>query len=217
MNTSLRHITLPEKGTLMLGYYVFSGTPLKTLFIPANLQGTIYREVVSKCHDLISIAVDEGNLYYGSREGCNAIIKTATNTLIASCKNTVIPESVKALGDNAFVHNYGIKKLELPAGLESMGAYSLFRCDSLTSIVAHMQEPFEITTANIQGLPNNCILTVPRGKRQAYIDAGWTTDIFKGGIIEEETTNVGDVNGDGSVNISDVTALIDYLLSGTWN
>ena len=217
MNTSLRHITLPEKGTLMLGYYVFSGTPLKTLFIPANLQGTIYREVVSKCHDLISIAVDEGNLYYDSREGCNAIIKTATNTLIASCKNTVIPESVKALGDNAFVHNYGIKKLELPAGLESMGAYSLFRCDSLTSIVAHMQEPFEITTANIQGLPNNCILTVPRGKRQTYIDAGWTTDIFKGGIIEEETTNVGDVNGDGSVNISDVTALIDYLLSGTWN
>ncbi len=25
------------------------------------------------------------------------------------------------------------------------------------------------------------------------------------------------MNGDGAVNISDVTALIDYLLSGTWN
>ena len=32
-------------------------------------------------------------------EVCLAIIETETNTLIAGCKNTVIPESVKALLD----------------------------------------------------------------------------------------------------------------------
>ena len=210
--TAIKSIKLPEKGSVTLGFNVFTGTPLTNLYIPGNLIGTINPEVVSKCSNLISISVDEGSRYYDSREGCNAIIKKANNTLIASCKNTVIPKSVKALGDKAFFYNTEIKKLELPVGLESMGATSLFHCDSLTSIVAHMQEPFVITTANIQGLPNTCKLTVPHGKRQAYIDAGWTTAIFKGGIFEEEKTNDGDVNCDGKVTIADVTKLVNIIL-----
>lgn len=211
--TAIKSIKLPEKGSVTLGYNVFTGTPLTNLHIPGNLIGTIYSEVVSKCPNLISISVDEGNRYYDSREGCNAIIKKANNTLIASCKNTVIPKSVKALGDKAFFYNTEIKKLELPAGLESMGATSLFHCDSLTSIVAHMQEPFVITTANIQGLPNTCKLYVPKGKVSAYQEAGWTTAIFKGGIFEiEEPGILGDVNCDGKVTIADVTKLVNIIL-----
>jgi hypothetical protein len=38
--------------------------------------------------------VDNNNRFYDSREDCNAIIDTETNTLIAGCKNTVIPENV---------------------------------------------------------------------------------------------------------------------------
>ena len=37
-------------------------------------------------------------------------------------------------------------------------------------------------------LPATCKLIVPCGKRQAYIDAGWTESIFKGGVVEEEGT-----------------------------
>ena len=207
--TAIKSIKLPEKGSVVLAYGAFQGTPLRSLYIPANLTGTIYRGVVSKCPDLANIAVDEGNRYYDSREGCNAIIKTSTNTLIAGCKNTVIPESVKALGDNAFFYST-VKKLELPAGLESMGGTSFFHCDSLTSIIAHMQEPFTISTANIQGLPNNCVLTVPYGKRQAYIDAGWTESIFKGGVVEDKSQF--DVNRDSSVSIADVTTLVNVIL-----
>ncbi|MBR5963574.1 MAG: leucine-rich repeat protein [Bacteroidaceae bacterium] len=210
MNTAIKQTTLPSKGSLMLGYSVFQGTPLRSLYIPANLTATIYRDVVSKCPDLANISVDEGNKYYDSREGCNAIIKKSTNTLIAGCKNTVIPKSVKALGDHAFYYA-PVKKLELPAGLESMGEGSIFRCDSLTSIVAHMPVPFEITIANI-GLINNCVLTVPFGKRDAYIAAGWTESIFKGGVVEEAKTNDGDVNCDGEVNVSDVTTLVNIIL-----
>lgn len=207
--TAIKSIKLPEKGSVVLGYSAFQETPLRSLYIPANLTGTIYKDVVSKCPDLTNIAVDEGNRYYDSREGCNAIIKKADNKLIASCKNTVIPESVKALGDNAFFYTT-VKKLDLPAGLTSMGATSLFNCDSLTSIVAHMPEPFTISTANIQGLPNNCVLTVPYGKRQAYIDAGWTESIFKGGVVEDKSQF--DVNRDSSVSIADVTTLVNVIL-----
>ncbi|MBO4315262.1 MAG: leucine-rich repeat protein, partial [Prevotella sp.] len=208
-NTAIKSIKLPEKGSVVLGYNVFTNTPLTNLFIPANLIGTIYQEVVSKCYDLISISVEEGNPWYDSREGCNAIIKTSTNTLIAGCKNTVIPESVKALGDKAFFYTM-VKKLELPAGMTGMGATSLFHCDSLTSVVAHMPEPFTISIANIQGLPNNCVLTVPYGKRQAYIDAGWTESIFKGGVVEDKSQY--DVNRDNTISIADVTKLVNVIL-----
>ena len=49
-------------------------------------------------------------------------------------------------------------------------------------------------------------------KTYAHIDGGPSNPGYftaKGGASLR-----GDVNGDGSVNISDVTALIDYLLSG---
>ena len=54
------------------------------------------------------------------------------------------------------------------------------------------------------------MLTVPCGTRQAYIDAGWTEDIFKGGIVEAPSKY--DVNEDGSVSISDVTKLVNKIL-----
>ena len=41
----------------------------------------------------------------------------------------------------------------------------------------------------------------------------WTLASFTAGVEYQR----GDVNQDGNVNISDVTCLIDYLLSGSWN
>ncbi|MBR3478080.1 MAG: hypothetical protein IKH43_03160, partial [Bacteroidaceae bacterium] len=60
---------------------------------------------------------------------------------------------------------------------------------------------------------SNCKLTVPRGTRDAYINAGWTEDIFKGGVVEAEPEPTSyDVNGDGSVTIADVTKLVNVIL-----
>ena len=53
------------------------------------------------------------------------------------------------------------------------------------------------------------MLTVPYGTRQAYIDAGWTEDIFKGGIVEAPED---DANGDGQTTITDVTRLVDKII-----
>jgi len=47
--------------------------------------------------------VDGGNGKYDSRDNCNAIIETASNTLIAGCMNSIIPNSVTTIGNEAFV------------------------------------------------------------------------------------------------------------------
>ncbi len=54
------------------------------------------------CDKLSSIVVDPNNPVYDSRDNCNAIIKTGTNELILGCNNTIIPNSVRIIGHNAF-------------------------------------------------------------------------------------------------------------------
>ena len=51
------------------------------------------------CKSLTNITVDENNTKYDSRNGCNAIIETASNTLIVGCQNTIIPNSVTSIGN----------------------------------------------------------------------------------------------------------------------
>lgn len=67
------------------------------------------------------LEVDAKNPYYDSRDGCNAIIETATNTLIAGCNNTVIPNGVTSIAQDAFVGAQDLKDLTLPATLREIG------------------------------------------------------------------------------------------------
>ena len=210
--TGIKSIIFPQKGNLQLAYNAFAESKLRSIYIPANVT-RIYDYMLSDCDDLISITVDQDNGKYDSREGCNAIIETATNTLIASCKNTVVPSSVTALGNYAFYHNKELKTLELPEGIKTIGNYIMSTCDSLTKVIAHMPEPPTVTTTNFGNMTATCKLYVPKGKVSAYQEAGWTTAIFRGGIFEiEEPGILGDVNGDGQVTIADVTKLVNIIL-----
>jgi hypothetical protein len=66
------------------------------------------------------LSVDPANQYYDSRENCNAIIHTASNTLICGCRNTVIPSSVTALDESAFTGCQGIERLVIPGTIKSI-------------------------------------------------------------------------------------------------
>ena len=92
---SLTNITLPNSLTT-IGQEAFEFcSSLKSIEIP-NSVTTIEEGAFNGCESLTSISVTGGNTTYDSRYNCNAIIETATNTLIAACKNTVIPNSVRS-------------------------------------------------------------------------------------------------------------------------
>ncbi len=50
------------------------------------------------CVNLTNIKVKDGNPKYDSREDCNAIIETATDTLVYGFEKSTIPNSVKIVG-----------------------------------------------------------------------------------------------------------------------
>ena len=84
------------------------------------------------CSLLEHINVSQGNKVYRSERDC--LIEIETNTLIAGCKNSVIPESVTKIGWFAFYGCSSLTSIIVPQNVTSIGYGAFGGCDSLESI-----------------------------------------------------------------------------------
>ena len=126
--------TIIPNSVTSIGDSAFSWcTSLTSIRIP-NSVTSIGTGAFEHCSSLTSIVVDSGNTKYDSRNGCNAIIETASNTLIAGCQNTIIPNSVTSIGDSAFSWCTSLTSIRIPNSVTSIGNYAFANCDGLTSI-----------------------------------------------------------------------------------
>ena len=90
---------------------------------------------VQGCTSLSSIKVDSRNTVYDSRNNCNAIIETSSNTLIVGCKDTVIPDNIKNIGAGAFIGCKSLESVVIPDGVTSIGGSAFKGCTSLASVI----------------------------------------------------------------------------------
>ena len=129
-------------------------TLMQTLRIGKDVASIGERAFV-RCSGLTSITVDAANTAYDSRNDSNVLVDHLTNTIIAGCNNSVIPETVTAIGDyafsyctfdtfsvpvnvtaigaNAFRDCYNLKSLTIPEGIARIEDGTLYGCYSLTS------------------------------------------------------------------------------------
>ena len=89
---------------------------------------------------MTSIVVESGNSVYDSRNNCNAIIETASNTLKVGCINTQIPSSVTSIGDYAFV-GCDLTSIVIPSSVTSIGNSAFYFCTSLESVFVNAETP----------------------------------------------------------------------------
>ena len=153
--SGLTSLTIPYSVT-SIGSNAFWGcSGLSSVTIPSSLT-SIGGAAFAECSGLTSISVNSGNDKYDSRNGCNAIIETATNTLIAGCKNTAIPNSVTSIdfafygcsgltsilipnsvtniGNSAFASS-GLTSLTIPNSVTTIGNVAFYGCSNLTSVI----------------------------------------------------------------------------------
>lgn len=117
-----------------IGDYAFSNCQsLTSLIFPEGID-SLGMNPFRGCNNVESISVAQGNTVYDSRNGCNAVIETATNKLVLGCKNTVIPVEVTAIGDLAF-YGSGITSCTIPDGVTSIGLGAFFGCSGLSSLI----------------------------------------------------------------------------------
>ncbi len=131
--SGLTSVTIPNSVTT-IGIAAFKGcSGLTSVTIP-NSVTNIGNGAFGSCNSLTSISVESGNTNYDSRDNCNAIIKTTSNTLIAGCKNTVIPTSVTSVRDGAFQGCSGLTSVTIPSSVTSIGISAFQGCSGLTSV-----------------------------------------------------------------------------------
>ncbi len=131
--TGLTSVTIPNSVTSIGDYAFYGCSSLTSVTIP-NSVTTIGDAVFVCCSGLTSISVASGNTVYDSRNNCNAIIETASNTLIAGCKTTVIPNTVTTIGYAAFAGCTSLTSVTIPNSVTTIGIGAFQECSALTSI-----------------------------------------------------------------------------------
>ena len=106
---------------------------LTSISIPASVthipSGAFYG-----CSGLKTITVAPSNTRYDSRDNCNAVIETATNTIVASCNASVIPESVPNIGECAFWGSKQMKELTISSDLRKIGQWAFLDCGDIETL-----------------------------------------------------------------------------------
>ena len=130
----IQRVVIPSSVT-EIGASAFSGLPaLESIYISKSVVKIADNLLGEEYTTPARIEIDPANPVYDSRENCNAIIETATNTLIVGRKGSVIPSSVTSIADNAFKSCKELKSIVIPEGVKTIGKSAFEGCSGLTSI-----------------------------------------------------------------------------------
>ncbi len=203
--SALTSIEIPN-GVTSIGMWAFEGcSGLTSIEIP-NSVTSIGKSTFRNCSGLTSIAVESGNEVYDSREGCNAIVETSTNTLIQGCLNTKIPASVTSVGESAFFGCSGLTSIDIPNSVAAIGEQAFAGCSGLTSI----EIPSSVTSIGSGGFSGcHALISLVVGSGNPVYDSRENCNA----IIETSTNSL--VCGCVNAKIpNSVTSIGDYAFFG---
>jgi hypothetical protein len=216
---NMDNITLSE-GIDSLMAMIFPGCPLRELIIPASvtfIEESMLSRVGNRETDVYTLehlAVKEGNKVYDSRDNCNAIIETKTNTFIAGTPMSFIPETVDSLASNCITEFGRIQSITLPKNLKKIQSYAVSGGITLQTVVSEIENPAGVLMVDGFAMWNEeeyPTIYIPAGTKAKYeADANWSK--FNGHFVESKPATVEDiapVAGEGAADFSTIPAGAD--------
>ena len=170
---NLETVTLPT--TLeAIENNAFSNSGLTSIFIPKGVT-SISSTSFNYCGKLSTISVSDENTTYDSRNNCNAIIQTATNQIVRGTFNTIIPNTVTSIGDNAFNDINSLTSIVIPESVTSIGQYAFRFCNSLAEVVCKAKVAPQLKSdAFSNDILSKATLYVPEESVESYkADGEW--------------------------------------------
>ena len=190
-------VVIPE-GIEVIYRYTFSESPLTHITLPSTL--TTIEEGAFESSALVEIAIG----------------KFFLPTLRSSSESSV------TIGDEAFYYCSDLTTVILGSNVSAIGSDAFLGCSSLTDVYNYASEPqpideYTFTTGwqdeEPWGPMNTATLHVMQDCLAAYKNAeGWK--LFNQ-IVGMAETHLGDLTGDGQVDIADVNAVINMMLGKT--
>ena len=169
----LTSLAIPNKVTSISNYVFRRCSGLTSVTLPNSLT-SIGEQAFYGCSGLTSLTIPHSVTSIGELAfyGCNGLT------------SLTIPDGVTSIGENAFFGCSGLTSVTIPNSVTSIDDGAFENCGALTSLFSKIEKPFRFSTYAFRNISSSCTLTVPDGTKDAYIAAGWTEDVFMGGIVE---------------------------------
>lgn len=130
----LKHMVIPDSYVHIYGMGESSNfdLDLETVYFGASVKD-IHANIFSNCPNLRAISVSEQNPFYVSDGNC--IIERNSNSLVAGCKTSVIPNYVTKIKTTSFVDVKGLSTIEIPESVTEIERGAFVLCHDLKEII----------------------------------------------------------------------------------
>ena len=103
----------------------------------------------------------------------------------ASLVSATLPRNIPAIQPCAFRECRSLRSITIPVSVTAkIGDSAFYGCTALDSVTSLMEAPHKFGKDAFTNISDRCVLTVPYGRKAAYLAKGWTESVFKGGIVE---------------------------------
>lgn len=218
--SSLVDIDIPETIT-DIGFSAFSNcTGLTSIFIPATVT-QIGSHAFENCTNLVKVitpdlaawcAIDYSGGNADSNPLCHAkhlyVGSKASNTEVT---DLIIPDGVEEVKRLTFYNCEGLTSIVIPATVTTMGKYGynpFHGCMNVATIYASV-DPAALTW---EGNSDTEALMPEKGTKWYVDDKESWIEKFPDANVTFVDIVLGDADGDGTVDVNDVTTTINYIL-----
>ena len=230
----ITHVNIPESVVALSDYLFRNCESLVSVTMPATVK-SVGRYSFYRCSSLKSVLMGDSvaTLGYCAFAGCKALdsialpasLKQIPRLAFKDCSrltSIVIPDSVTSIGAYAFNKCTRLASVTLGEGLDTIAASAFGGCTAIASVTSKSLVPPLMLSKSCfhSSVYSSAELKVPHRALSAYRTTDyWNLFATITGIPESVVP--GDVNGDGEVNIADVNALIQVILTNgegeTWD